>query len=345
MVTLNTRVDEIQVHLAAGIGNIVLATPLLVALHDFGFAIDVVLAADYPETAELFRSWSVVRAVFTSGNIPPAKNYQYVLPVIPPFYWQRFAHRFRNTPNLLPRPSDSLFYENEQAFYFSFAQVLGWEGAIPAVMLPIAPIERADITTRTLVLAPGRKTGEMAKKRWPYFPVLAEEFDDVVIVGTADDLCDGQGKCLQFPVHAHNLASRLSLRETAEIIATAGAFVGNDSGLSHIAAAVGTPTVMIFGPTSEQVLGSFPSNVRTLRAGLACEPCWFNARFRSCRNRIDCLAQVSVENVISSLAELGFFTRRSFVCANWAPSRERRYLAGQPLQLPPDDRNDNDDLK
>jgi ADP-heptose:LPS heptosyltransferase len=47
-----------------------------------------------------------------------------------------------------------------------------------------------------------------------------------------------------------------------------GAFVGNDSGPSHIAAAVGTPTVMIFGPTSEQVLGSLPLNVRIVRSGL-----------------------------------------------------------------------------
>ncbi len=156
------------------------------------------------------------------------------------------------------------------------------------------------------MLAPGCKTGEMARKRWPYFPALAEVFDDVVTVGTAEDLCDGEGKRFHFPAHTNNLAGQLSLRETAEVIAAAGAFVGNDSGLSHIAAAVGTPTVMIFGPTSELVLGSFPTNVRIIRRGLCCEPCWFNGRFRACSSRIDCLAQVTVERVVCLLAELGF---------------------------------------
>jgi len=300
----------ILVHLGAGIGNVVLATPLLAALKQLGFEIDVALAADYPETADLLRPWSAVRAVFGSGYIPLAKNYNYVLPAIPPFYWSRFAHCFCGINNLLPRPSDGLFYKNEQTFYFSFARTLGWHGVAPSTVLPIAPTERTDVTKRTLLLAPGCKTGEMAKKRWPSFPALAQAFADVVVAGTADDLWDGQSKRLQFPAHVHNLAGRLSLRETAEVIAAAGAFVGNDSGLSHIAAAVGTPTVMIFGPTSELVLGSFPPNVHIVRRGLRCEPCWFDGRFRACGGRIDCLAQVTVEAIICSLAELGFRSNR-----------------------------------
>jgi hypothetical protein len=296
----------ILVHLGAGIGNVVLATPMLAALDQLGFEVDVALAADYPETADLLRPWSAVRAIFANTHIPSAENYDYVLPAIPPFYWSRFAHCFCSINNLLPRPSDGLFYENEQTFYFSFARTLGWRGAAPSTVLPIAPTERMDVTKRTLVLAPGCKTGEMAKKRWPYFPALAQAFGDVVVAGTADDLRDGQGTRLQFPAHVHNLAGRLSMRQTAEVIAAAGAFVGNDSGLSHIAAAVGTPTVMIFGPTSEGVLGSLPPNVRVVRRGLRCEPCWLDGRFRACAGRIDCLVQVSVETVVCSLAELGF---------------------------------------
>jgi Glycosyltransferase family 9 (heptosyltransferase) len=296
----------VLLHLGAGVGNIVLATPLLTALRELGFEVDIALAADYPETAELLRPWNAVRTVFANREIVPANNYQYVLPAIPPFYWPRFAHGFRKGNNLLPRPSDSLFYQNEQAFYLSFARTLGWDGPAPAVVLPIAPTQRADVTGCTLVLAPGCKTGEMAKKRWPYFPQLAEEFSDVFVVGTADDLCNGQGARFHFPAHVVNLTGRLSLRETAEVIASAGAFVGNDSGLSHIAAAVGTPTVMIFGPTSERVLGSFPANVHIVRRGLRCEPCWRDERFGACAGRIDCLAQITVERVVCTLADLGF---------------------------------------
>jgi ADP-heptose:LPS heptosyltransferase len=294
------------VYLGEGIGNVILATPLLAALNQLGFEVDVALAADYPETADLLRPWSVVQAIFTNIHFPSAENYDYVVPAIPPFYWARFARYFSGTNNLLPRPPDHLFYTNEQAFYLSFAQKLGWSGADPPVTLPIAPDGRPDVTRRTLVLAPGCKTGEMAKKRWPYFSRLAERFQDVVLVGTADDLRNSQGAPLRLPAHLRNLAGRLSLRETAEVIAAAGAFVGNDSGLSHIAAALGIPTVIIFGPTSHLALGALPSNVRVVRAGLRCEPCWSNGRFRACAGRIDCLAQVTVETVVRALIQLGF---------------------------------------
>ena len=90
---------------------------------------------------------------------------------------------------------------------------------------------------------------------------------------------------------------QLTLRQTAAVLAAAGAVVGNDSGLSHIAAAVGTPTVMLFGPTPHLSLGQFPPNVQVLRAGLACEPCWFGARLRACTAQIHCLQQLSVDTV------------------------------------------------
>ena len=55
------------VHLASGIGNIVLATPMLVALDELGFEIDVCLDADYAQTVDLLRPWSVVRSVSVGG--------------------------------------------------------------------------------------------------------------------------------------------------------------------------------------------------------------------------------------------------------------------------------------
>ena len=51
--------EAILVHLASGIGNIVLATPLLVALAQMEFSIDVLIQADYPQTADLLRNWRV----------------------------------------------------------------------------------------------------------------------------------------------------------------------------------------------------------------------------------------------------------------------------------------------
>jgi ADP-heptose:LPS heptosyltransferase len=274
---------------------VVLATPLLIALHEMGFEVDVLLAADYVQTGSLLRPWSCVRDVFTSA---PTGRYMHVIPGLQPFYHPRFGRALACRPNILTRPPDSLFYENEQAFYLHFARALGYPAnRAPRPSLPIAPSEKFGVTSGTVVLAPGCKTGVMATKRWPYFAELAGAFEDVVVVGTPDDLRRNGGSVIKFPPHVHSLIGELSLRETAEIMASAGVVVGNDSGLSHIAAAVGTPTIMLFGPTPHESLGVMPPNVKVLRAGLPCEPCWFRNRFRACAAKIDCLSALWVETV------------------------------------------------
>ena len=300
---------EVLVHVGAGVGNIILATPLLAALHEMRYTIDVWLTGDYLQTADLLKSWSVVRAVSTDPSLNlRSRDYRHVIPAIPPFYWPRYAHRYSATLPLVSRPGDSLFYQDEQEFYLSFARRLGYApDRRPLICLPIAASELQEVGLRTLVIAPGCKTGEMAAKRWPHYSELANEFADVAVVGTADDLRLYNGKPMQFASHVRTFVDRLTLRETAELLAVAGGVVANDTGLAYVAAAVGTPTLILFGPTPHTNLGRLPSNVRVLRTGLECEPCWFNARFRACAGRIDCLAQVPIDAVVCSLGDLGFF--------------------------------------
>jgi ADP-heptose:LPS heptosyltransferase len=292
------KTSPVLVHLSSGIGNIVLATPLLVALEQLGFRVDVRLDADYPETVELLQGWSLIHAVEVGRMPEPLDHYGLVIPAVPPFYWARFWRLYRNCPNALHRPPDALFAACEQSYYLEFAYRLGYpREARPFYCLPIGPSMELAVGASTVVLAPGCKTGEMAAKRWPFFPELAERLDDVVVVGTRDDT-----PSRAFPAHARLLVDRLTLRQTAQVLASAGAVVGNDAGLSHIAGAVGTPTLMLFGPTSDQALGRLPPNVRILRAGLACEPCWSGARFGACAGKVTCLAGLSVDLVERNLA-------------------------------------------
>ncbi len=295
--------QTVLVHLASGIGNIVLATPLLVALNQMEFTVDVVIHADYPQTSDLLRGWSIIREVYDNRSKGTThRGYDVIIPAIPPFYWSRFAHLYRNASKIIRRPPNSLFYQNEQEYYLTFARNLGYPaGRSSFYYLPAVPSENFGVTTQTLIIAPGCKTGEMAAKRWPYFPQLAERFEDVVIVGTADDLRRYDGTAFQFPEYTRLFIDKLTLRETAELLATANVVVGNDSGLSHIAAAVGAPTVMLFGPTPHLTLGQLPPNVTVLRTGLKCGPCWFSTRFRPCAAQISCLRQLTVETVEKEL--------------------------------------------
>ncbi len=298
--------NTVLLHLTSGIGNIVLATPLLLALSRRGHTIDLLVEGDYGETASLFQGWSALRTVFDrmTGECRD-RCYDVVIPAIPPFYWARYAARYRGVVNCMARPADTLFYRDEQAFYLEFGRALGCDLAEPPYyFVPAAPDNQHSVTGETLVLAPGCKTGEMAAKRWPHFSGLAEMFEDVVVVGTPGDLHQFDGMAMTFPGHARSLVGRLSLREAAGVLAAAGAVVANDSGLGHIAGAVGTPTILLFGPTSDVALGRFPPNVKVLRTGLACEPCWFAERFAACAGRIACLSRITPDSVAAAIATM-----------------------------------------
>jgi ADP-heptose:LPS heptosyltransferase len=293
----------VLVHLASGVGNIILATPLLVVLSRNGLCVDVLVDGDYPDTAELLAGWSAVRHVFNGAAGERATgDHDAVIPAIPPFYWPRYRARYARERRCVQRPSDALFYEDEQRYYLEFARKWGCETEPqPSYFLPIRADETRGVTASTLVIAPGCKTGEMAAKRWPYFAQLAASFHDVAVVGSSADLRTREGKQFSFPAHARSFVDRLTLRQTAQVMAAAGAVVANDSGLAHIAGAVGVPTVVIFGPTPDRSLGSLPPNVEVVRAGLRCEPCWFGHRFYACDGRIDCLTEVGVESVAHAI--------------------------------------------
>jgi ADP-heptose:LPS heptosyltransferase len=295
--------ETVLVHLASGVGNIILATPLLLTLARHGYMVDLLVDGDYRGTAGLFQGWSPVRNLYDgAAGEQPAQSCDILIPAIPPYYWSRYAARYRAMPNTVARPSDSLFYRNEQAYYLDFARRLGCAVSPPPFcFLPASPDRVHGITSGTLVLAPGCKTGVMAAKRWPHFAELAGRFDDVVVVGVEDDLRRFDGAPMRFPAHVRSLVGLLSLQETAGVLAAAGVVVANDCGLGHVAAAVGVPTILLFGPTPDEVLGGFPPNVSVLRAGLPCEPCWHTTRFAACSSRIECLAAIDADMVADSV--------------------------------------------
>src|SRR5690606_6725001 len=64
--------------------------------------------------------------------------------------------------------------------------------------------------------------------------------------------------------HAVSVAGQLDLIGTAAVIEAAGLYLGTDTGVSHIAAAVGTPGVVIFGPTNPERYAPRGENVTVL---------------------------------------------------------------------------------
>lgn len=126
-----------------------------------------------------------------------------------------------------------------------------------------------------LALAPGSIWGT---KRWPYYVDLATALASryrLAIVGGADDADAARDIARAAGPHTINATGRLTILASAELIRRAAILVTNDSLPQHLASAVGTPTVTIFGPTVPE-FGFGPLAPRSMTLGvesLACRPC------------------------------------------------------------------------
>jgi 3-deoxy-D-manno-octulosonic-acid transferase/heptosyltransferase-1 len=98
---------------------------------------------------------------------------------------------------------------------------------------------------------------------------------------------------------AINLAGKTSLRELAHLYQRSRLLITTDSGPMHLAAAVGTPVVALFGPTDPLRTGPYGSGHRVIRKGLDCSPC-----FRKHCKSVICMKNITVDEVFDSVKDL-----------------------------------------
>ena len=114
-----------------------------------------------------------------------------------------------------------------------------------------------------------------AQKRWPVCrfaevarTLVAQTGAQVIVAGGPSEEALAAQLCSAIGPAAISLAGRLNLRQSMALFAACDLFVGNDSGPLHLAAAVGTPVVGIYGPTDPAVFGPWapPQRVVTVQA-------------------------------------------------------------------------------
>src|ERR1700732_11333 len=184
-------------------------------------------------------------------------------------------NRWRWGEKALPR-----FIDKNAALALPDGAPLPPEWPVPQLKVPADEVERWRQTNGlgtgpAVALAPG-SVG--AAKRWTYYPqaarLLAQQGLDVWVVGGPGE------KALAAEIVAGGGArtrdlSGSDLRNGILAMAAASVAISNDSGLMHIAAALGTPTIGIFGPTSPYhwaPLNGLAATVLT-KTSVPCQPC------------------------------------------------------------------------
>lgn len=156
----------------------------------------------------------------------------------------------------------------------------------------------SDLSRKTVALGVG-STNSRAK-RWPaeYYAKLNDLLQtrsdvNVVLVGSADEhdvALKVADLSIKKPVI---LTGKTSLAEAISLLGNVDLLISNDMGLAHVADALGTPTLVIFGPTDPTTTRPFTLNAEVIRKEVECSPCML----RDCPIDHRCMTRIPAEEI------------------------------------------------
>ncbi len=200
--------------------------------------------------------------------------------------------------------------------YMDLARSAGVRDETYRVMAPPIPtaaralvdrvLEESDGTGPVVVLHPG-SGDNFQGRRWPSasFAALADrlvarEGAFVVVTGTAGErpLTARVVAGMTRPDRALDAAGRFGVLELAALIDGATLVVANDTAPVHIASAVGTPVLGIFGPNTPRLYGPLSAGSHAFYRALPCSPCLTTLNYRTslCRMPV-CVLGITVGEV------------------------------------------------
>jgi lipopolysaccharide heptosyltransferase II len=220
-------------------------------------------------------------------------------------------------PLLTDRAASSSAAGRHQAYDYlqMLRDTLGVEGEVEDARLEVGDKRRAMMRewlasrrrrpgAPLVALAAGAAYGPA--KQWPAerFAALIDhlaERAECILVGSPAErpLCEEIAAASR--VGAIVSAGSTDVGDLVALLSLCAEFAGNDSGAMHVAAALGIPTVGIFGSTEPQRTGPLGPRTRVVYRKLPCSPCLA----RTCRyGHYECLKQLTVTEVATALGEL-----------------------------------------
>jgi hypothetical protein len=298
---------------ARGIGDILRVTPLARVCMRLGYDVDLLLAPDYADVADLLERVDGVRRVYLlpspwSGEGPTRtdglERERYDVATFTA--WSLPFQRLVSARRTLAFEQASWMREGDTASIRRIAQALGWTGLLPPPFA--APSSRTfGMPPGTVALHPGCKP-DWPWKKWHGFEDLARRLPHVAVVGSPQDSANERtyfGRQFVWPSHVHDFVGALSLADTAALIAECAALVANDSGLMHLGVALGVPTFGIFGITSREREAIDAPNMIAVTKGLPCEAACRRGPWgrRDCEHHLKCLRTLSADEVHGRLEQ------------------------------------------
>jgi heptosyltransferase-2 len=222
------------------------------------------------------------------------------------------GRRWMLTDSLTPSAGS----QHQMHYYLELVKVLSAGAERPSIEIQATGKERADARRLLsdegmpsgapfLVLNPGAAYG--SAKRWheDRFAIVADTLAQdlglsVALIGSERERLIAEQIRNRMQTRATLLSGKTSLETLIGVLAESSLMITNDSGPMHIAAALGVPTVAVFGSTDERVTGPYGPCTRIVKHPVECSPCLL----RECPIDHRCMNRVTVEDVCKAAREL-----------------------------------------
>jgi len=312
---------DVLVRVPNWIGDAILSFPSLKAIADSAARISII---SHAQTAPLFKQLKWVDELFPFESKRELfrlslklRSRKFSAGVVLPFsfssagflclagadkrigYWRGLRRIFLTEALELPRDyrAQHLVYT-----YFRLSRPLSPHAhySHPALVVPSSP------TNGHLIgIAPGSTFGPAKRWRSEKFTELANRL--VTLCDCRIYVFGGKEESpirpdLDAPVKekVQDFTGRIDILETASLIAQCKVMVTNDTGLMHLACAVGTPVIALFGSTDPRWTGPLGQGHSVIRKPLSCSPCY---RRRCPYGTYECLERIEVDEVLHRVQE------------------------------------------
>ena len=181
--------------------------------------------------------------------------------------------------------------------------------AMPQSVLEISERRRSDAKAKLVkcgidpakpTVALGAGSTNSRAKRWPAdrYAALNDRLQselgvNVILVGSKDESDVAATVINASQRKPIDLTGKTDLGEAAAVLSKIDLLISNDMGLAHVAPAVGTKTIVIFGPTNPDTTRPYSMNAEVLRKQVECSPCML----RDCPIDHRCMTWISVDEV------------------------------------------------
>lgn len=311
---------KIYIWVSNGIGNLIQMTPSIEACKRMGYSIHAGVDTTYnrhrPLLDILSRSEFIDRVVrFPSDHFDPGE-YSHLV------YFR--TQEKSPVTKIIEDHKDGLVYDipnwrvsksHETWYFMQLPYDLGYRGKTPKLY---CPVDNDFLVPREKIIsiAPGcLSSPEWTKKKWDgkkwsqLIQSILFFYDDIhlYILGGSGEREESEeilSRVSYGSDRIHNYTGELNILQTSKILSSSLMTISVDSGLSHIAAAVGSYLIVIFGPTLISKNKPFTDKISVISMDMDCSPCQGTKLFKECRDNI-CMKMVDVGDVFNEIRSSG----------------------------------------